>query len=172
MYFVLREGRVSMGIELARFEVSVIQRVGTTLLVGDVLMLDLDNTTYSSDATESGIYGNAIAPSASGSGGTIAGLLWPFVLVTTGAGSASGTRVNALAFGHGKGNVTNAGTLAALKGYGLINAGGGVKTMALANTVAAIANKKLGWVSGPVTHTAAAGSEQIDVYFNGMGITA
>ena len=44
MYFVLREGRVSMGIELARFEVSVIQRVGTTLLVGDVLMLDLDNT--------------------------------------------------------------------------------------------------------------------------------
>ena len=44
--------------------------------------------------------------------------------------------------------------------------------MALANAVAAIANKKLGWVSGPVTHTAAAGSELIDVYFNGMGITA
>lgn len=172
MYFVLREGRMSMGVELARFEVNVIQRVGTTLLSGDTLMLDLDNTTYTSDATDGGIYGNAIAPAAAGSGGSASGLLWPFILAQSGSGSASGTRITALAFGHGKANVTNASALAALKGYGLINAGGGVKTMALANAVSAIANKKLGWVSGPTTHTAAVGSESIDVYFNGMGATA
>lgn len=171
MYFVLREGRVSMGVELARFEVSGINRVGTALLAGEVLMCDLDNTTYNSDATDGGIYGNWISPAAAGSGGSASGLLWPFVMVTSGAGTASGTRINALAYGHGKGSVTNAGALAALKGYGLINAGGGTRTMALANAISAIGNKKLGWVSGPTTHTSGTGAETIDVYFNGMGLT-
>lgn len=171
MFFVLREGRVSMGVELARFEVSGINRVGTAVAAGEVLMCDLDNTTYLSDASEGGIYGNWISPSASGSGGSSAGLMWPFVMVTSGQGTPAGTRINALAFGHGKGSVTNVGSLAALKGYGLINAGGGTRTMALSNAVAAIGNKKLGWVSGPTTHTAGTGAELIDVYFNGMGLT-
>lgn len=117
MSLILRQGKMGMGVEPALMTCQVINRVGTGLVQGDVLMLDMDNTAYDNDADDGGIFGNGITPAASGtSGSSVGGIFWPYVATTSGTSTASGTRVDAVLAGICKVRCKNTSGHASAKG--------------------------------------------------------
>lgn len=116
MTLFLRMGKMGMGVEPALMHCQVLQRVGTALLAGEVLMLDMSNSSFDNDADDGGMFGNAITPAATGTGGVTGAVCWPYVATTSGSGTASGTRVDAVIGGITKVRCRNTAGSGTVKG--------------------------------------------------------
>lgn len=164
MLSVVRDGKLAFGLEPARISCSIVNRVGSALVYGDCLMLDLENQSYDTDADEGGVFGNGITPATSTSGvGTLA---YPLVLVVGGGATAAGTVVPCIAQGiQTNVMVTNNGTAAAggNKGYGLRP----VSTSRVLDLVNSSGSNRLCGIALS-THTTALTAESMTVFFDGL----
>lgn len=164
----LSTGKMGFGMYPERVPVKLVNRVGTALLVGEVLMCDMENTAYDSTAFETGVFGNGITPAVSGTGGLAAvGLNWPMAVVTGGQGSAAGTVVDCLAQGITTVRAVNVPAAAMPKGAMLVYlpATSG-RNPDCKNAALAAADRPLGYLLS--THTAAATVETVTAFFQGL----
>src|SRR5688572_10140798 len=95
----LQTGRLGFGFAMRPVPCKIVNRVGPTLAVGEILMLDLENVAYDADADEGGVLGNGITPAAAGTGGAaLVGVTWPMVVpYLQAAGTAAGSIVQCVA---------------------------------------------------------------------------
>lgn len=165
MFFSVKRAGGGPGIDPDVIPKSIINRVGTALRVGEVLMLDFDNQSYDTTATITGCLGNGVTPNSTSpsTGNAIGYLMYPMVLVTKIANSASGEPVDCIVQGWGDSIQTNSGAVAGtIACAGLIVSG----TRVLNTTNAAGATSRPVMINRTI-HTVGTGEETIFGYFCG-----
>lgn len=162
----IQTGKLGFGIWPQPMHAKLVQRVGTSLLAGELLMLDLENSAYDLGATQTGVFGNGITPAAAGTGGAATlGVHWPMALAVNGTGTASGTIIDVLVAGIGTVRCQNTSGLAAIKGlaYEVVV---GSRNPNVRNVAFTQATRPLGFLL--TTHTSGTGVEAVTASFNGI----
>lgn len=164
MFMSMKRAGGGPGIDPDYVPKSIINRVGTALRVGEVLMLDFDNQTYDTTATRTGCLGNGITPATAGTtGNAVALLAYPMVLVTKIPNSASGEPVDCIVQGWGTSIQSNSGAVAAtIAALGVM-----VNTSRVMNVTNAYAATSRCCMLNRTLHTVAVDEESIYGYFTG-----
>lgn len=164
MYFHLKTAKNGPGADPMRMPGSLINRVGTALRVGEILMCDFDNQTYDDSAGPTGCLGNGIMPATTSPTG-FAGALhtYPIMLVNRIPLGTAGLPVDGIFHGFGDSIQTNS---AAVVGT-IVSLGAAVNAIGTMNvTNATTATLRLLMLNRSL-HTVAVGEENVRGLFCG-----